>query len=52
MGTSWEVCPTCGAVVADTDAHAAWHTTVEPKTHPGRAEAPPSDPSREAPDGH
>ena len=27
MSGGWAVCPVCGAVVADTWTHAAWHET-------------------------
>jgi len=26
---TWAVCPSCGAVIADNDKHAAWHAAHE-----------------------
>lgn len=26
----WSICPDCGAVVADAEAHTAWHESLTP----------------------
>lgn len=39
---AWEICPTCGVVVADPSVHAAFHARVDtdPAPAPDAQEAP------------
>lgn len=31
---AWEICPTCGTVVADADLHTTWHDATDPTPAP------------------
>ena len=46
--SAWVVCADCGAVVADADAHAAWHADLDARlAAPEPAPAPAPDSSSE-----